>query len=201
MKKFSLICFLSLVTWSVQAQTGIEVGAVFNSIDDVKTSTTTKSFDSAQGWHIGVFANIGKGFVGFRPGIRYTDGEGLYNDITTGNTNGFKVSSIEIPLDLRFRINTPVIKPYLVAGPLLRFPISADNEDFKNAMENFNLAASVGGGIELKLGGLHLYPELNYTMGVTRFVKNSFQIGSVNFNLEDESKLNNVVVKVGVAFN
>lgn len=203
MKKHRLL-FLALVwatsTLVVKAQFGIEAGLTFNQLEDAKINNIDQSFENAQGKHIGVFYGLGKKRLNLRLGLRYTDTAGLYKNVVANTPDGFKASFIEIPVDLRLRVRTPLIKPYLVAGPVLRVAASSSDEAFKDAMKDLTVAATVGGGLELRLGGLSFYPELNYTTGVSQFLKEGATVGGVNFQAE-QSKINQFVLKVGIGFH
>lgn len=202
MKNMLLGAFALLLSLSpsASAQFGIEGGLTFNQLSDAKVNNVEKSFESAQGKHLGIFYGMGRN-VGLRLGVRYSDAEGLYKGLSSGNTDGFKANFVEFPVDLRLRVNTPLLKPYLVAGPLFRVAAGSDDEDFKEAVKSLNVAASVGGGVELRLGGLSLYPEINYTVGVSSFLKTGATIGGVSVNAEDNSQLNQFVIKLGIGFH
>ncbi|MBL7978102.1 MAG: outer membrane beta-barrel protein [Bacteroidetes Order II. Incertae sedis bacterium] len=202
MKKlyWGFVALIFLLTPAANAQFGIEGGLTFNQLSDAKVNNVTESFESAQGKHLGIFYGMGRN-VGLRLGLRYSDAEGLYKGLSSGNTEGFKASFVEMPVDLRLRVNTPLLKPYLVAGPLLRVAAGSDNDEFKDAIKSLNVAASIGGGVELRLGGLSLYPEINYTVGVSSFLKTGATVGGISINAADDSQLNQFVIKLGIGFH
>ncbi len=103
---------------------------------------------------------------------------------------------LEIPIDVRYRMPLPFLTPYVMAGPVLRFP--SGDEAIKDNLKEFSLAGSLGVGVEVSLLGLRLYPELQYTFGVTEFTK-GFEVGGVEINPDARQHLNVVMLRVGVA--
>lgn len=194
-----VLMFIAAAPFS-RAQFGIEAGLTYNELSDVNAGNVEQSFDAAQGKHVGVFYILGKRNLGVRLGVRYMDAEGLYKDVSQQNADGFKASFVEVPVDLRLRLNTPILKPYVVGGVLGRVASGSDDEAFQDAMQSWNLAANVGAGLELRLGGLSFYPELNYTVGLNSIMKEGTTVGGVTFNADD-SKLNQFVIKVGIGFH
>ena len=127
------------------------------------------------------------------------DAGGLFEDATVEGegpaVDDETFSLIEVPIDVRLRLGLPLISPYLVGGPVLRFPSSSDGED---RFESFNLAGGAGVGVELGLGGMTLYPELKYTFGITRFTKESYEVGGVTITPDEDQRLNAVMLSVGL---
>ena len=198
--RFGVLALVMVVLGSnrVYAQAGIEAGLRYSSLKGVNTDNAT---ERAEGWHFGLFYVLGKrGAVSFRPGLRYTDGDGFFDSIQATNFDGVKISSVEIPFDIRLKVPLPIIKPYIVAGPVISLPTSSDDQEFSDAFKSVNLAANVGGGIELKLGGLHLYPEINYSVGLSGVVKDGTKIRGVTFSNADQSKIKTFTLKLGIGF-
>jgi hypothetical protein len=107
------------------------------------------------------------------------------------------VSLLEIPIDVRFRLGLPLISPYLLAGPVLRFPTEKGDEN-QFQLKSFSIAAGVGVGVEIGLVGFRLYPELKYTFGITRFTDEEFSIGGVTFEADDDQRLNAIMLSLGI---
>lgn len=59
---------------------------------------------------------------------------------------------LEIPIDVRYRMPLPFLTPYVMAGPVLRFP--SGDEAIKDNLKEFSLAGSLGVGVEVSLLGL-----------------------------------------------
>lgn len=190
-----LLCFGG----SAQAQLGASVGLNFNRLSDIHTGDTQATFENSQGWHIALWLDIPLGPVAVRPGLRYMDAGALYqgaSDEVPGIWDNFNVSLLEIPVDLRYRLTFPLLTPYVMAGPVLRFPTGADPE-IKDNLERLSLAGSLGVGVEVNLLGLRLYPELQYTFGVSRFTK-GFAVGDVTIEPDARQHLNVVMLRLGI---
>lgn len=185
------------------AQFGASIGLNFNRLSDIQTGDVRATFDNSQGWHVAIWLDVPLGPVAIRPGLRYTNAGALYrgfrNDLPGDQPlpEGFDVSLLEIPLDVRYRMALSLLTPYVIAGPVLRFPSSAD-EEIQDNLKEFSLAGSLGVGVEVNLLGLWLYPELQYTFGVTKFTK-GFEIGDLEINPDARQHLNAVMLRVGVA--
>ncbi len=186
---------------AVRAQgLGISAGANFTSLSDIEAADREATFENASGWHIHLWFDLPLGPVAVRPGIRYMDMGQLFDQasietVIGGVDEDQVVSLIEIPVDFRFRLATPLISPYVMAGPVLRFPAGSDDED---RLESFSLAGGAGIGAELGLGGIKLYPELKYTFGITRFTQDTYQIGSVTITPDNDQRLNAVMLSIGI---
>jgi hypothetical protein len=198
---------LILGTAPAQAQFGITGGLNFESTDDIRNSAGGEAaFDNSTGYHLGVVYNLGIGPVDIRPGFLYRR-VGTYElrDIPTeaGNAldGSFDVTAYEVPVDLRFTVlPTPVVSPYLLAGPQFTFVNGED--DFDDATEDLSFSLNVGAGTDITLPGLPitLQPELRYEFGATTFVKDDFEIGDVDFEPQDEPRFSAFSVRLTVLF-
>jgi len=72
---------------------------------------------------------------------------------------------------------TPVVKPYVLAGPMLTIPRSnadgfGDGDDFEDFTEDTSLSANVGAGVQISLPAVpfKLQPELRYEFGISDYV-------------------------------
>ncbi len=197
--QFGLIGVLLGWAGSAQAQLGASVGLNFNRLSDINTGDTRATFKNSQGWHVALWLDVPLGPVALRPGLRYMDAGSLYrgaSDGIPGIQDDFDVSLLEIPIDLRYRLTFPLITPYVMAGPVLRFPTGADPE-IEDNLERLSLAGSLGVGVEVNLMGLRLYPELQYTFGVSRFTK-GFAVGDVTIEPDARQHLNVVMLRLGI---
>lgn len=177
---------------------GISGGANFAELSDIDTADRQATFDNASGWHAHVWFDLPLGPIALRPGIRYMDVGGLFEDASVegGSTTVDETFSlIEVPLDVRLRLPLPLISPYVVGGPVLRFPQDSDDG---GRFESFNLAGGAGVGAEVGLGGLRLYPELKYTFGITRFTEESYELGGVTITPDEDQRLNTIMLSLGI---
>ncbi|MDQ7040020.1 MAG: outer membrane beta-barrel protein [Rhodothermus sp.] len=197
-----LLLLFMLPMATAHAQLGVSLGLNFNRLGDIKVGDTQATFDNSQGWHVAIWFDLPLGPIAIRPGLRYMDAGALYQGFQEdldGNQvvpEGFDVSLLEIPIDVRYRMTLPLLTPYILAGPVLRFPSGAD-EAIRDNLKAFSLAGSLGVGVEMNLLGLRLYPELQYTFGITAFA-DEFRVGDVAFVPDTRQHLNAVMLRLGI---
>ena len=194
----ALLSVASLTPAQAQLGFGFAAGLNFENLSDVEVGNTETTFDNATGYHIGAFVDFSLGPVGVRPGIFYRDAGEI--DVSLGNlgADAFELSMIEIPVDLRFRLGmTPLVKPYLMAGPVFSLP-QTSTDAFEDNLESFNVSANLGVGVEVNLAGLTLMPELRYAFGVSRFLSDELEVNGVTFQSDDTARLNTVMLRLGI---
>lgn len=177
---------------------GISAGANFNQLSDIDAGDREATFENATGWHLHLWFDLPVGPVALRPGLRYMDLGSVFDDVElAADPIGVDdaITLLEIPVDVRFRLTVPIITPYFMVGPVLRFPAGGDDDD---RLKSFSLAGGAGIGVELGLAGVKLYPELKYTFGISRFTQESYEIGGVTITPDETQRLNAVMLSIGV---
>lgn len=201
-------CTLSLLVLAItfigvteaRAQFGATFGANFDRLSDVGGGIDA-TFESASGFHIGVFYDLPLGPVAVRPGFYYMDIGGLDAREEDGSLIGsFDMTMIEVPIDMRIRMMTPFIKPYGTLGPVLRFA-RADDDRFDDALNNVTIAANVGLGLEIGAPGaqVRLFPEVRYSFGISRITESVTLLGH-GLSAEQDLRLNTFMLRLGIAF-
>ncbi len=194
-----LLATLALAPMGAYAQLGVAAGLNFASIDDIDVAGGRGNFDNATGYHIGAFYDLGLGPAGLRLGLFYRD-MGEVDVSLAGLRESFDVSMIDIPVDFRFNIMaTPVIRPYILAGPVFSFA-STDDDDFEDALKDVQVAGNVGLGLSVNLGVARLFPELRYSIGLSRFMEDDATVRGIRFNADDTQRLNSVMLRLGILF-
>lgn len=190
---------------AAHAQFGIAGGANFDRIGDIGDGDNDLNFDNATGYHIGAFYDFAFGPVGVRPGVFYMDvgsfdAEGNFGIDGAPDTEDFDLSLIEVPIDLRYRIVTPLLKPYVTAGPVVRF-VADSGDTFDDATNDFSVAGNVGLGtdIGIPLSSLGFFVELRYSFGLSPIAED-FEFGGADFTVDDDTNLNNFMLRAGVKF-
>lgn len=185
-----------------QAQLGVAAGLNFNSMGDIDFGTDVAdaeaTYENSTGFHFGLFYDLAVGPLAVRPGVFYRQA-GKYEGVAAleDEVSAFDLSLIEIPLDLRFRLAAlPLIKPYLLGGPVLMLPQGEGN--FDEALNDISFAGNVGAGVEVSLGGIRLMPEIRYSFGVSNFVKEDPTIGGVDFQASDGERLSAVMLRLNI---
>lgn len=201
-RRFGALMLCLFVVSTAHAQLGAYVGANFNRLSDINIDEGEGAFDNRTGWHVELFYDFELGPVGIRPGIRYMDAGQLYDDLRRDDDDDFRadvsVNMIEVPLNARFNIGAaPAVKPYLIGGPVLRFPLT-DDDEFNDDLKAIGVAAGIGIGVELNLSSIRVYPEIAYTFGISRFVDDDFTIAGRSFTADDSQYLNAAMVRIGI---
>lgn len=182
---------------TASAQLGIAVGGNFNELSDIDSAT----FDNATGFHVGVFYDLGVGPVALRPGLFYMDAGDFDANGDGFESQSFDLQFIEIPVDVRFNVLTaPIVRPYVLAGPVLRFAQTSD-DDFKDSLKEISYAANVGFGIEIgpPVGGFTLYPEIRYAFGISSITDDNEFLGA-SFTADEDQQFNAFMLRLGVSF-
>ena len=172
-----------------RAQFGVTGGANFSSLGDARAA----DFDTATGWHVGVFAQAKLATFGLRASALYMDA-GNARTICPADGETFcaevlqtaPVDLVSVPLDLQLRIPLGLAAVYLAGGPDLRFPIEDGRPVFD--ANQVNVAASGAVGAELA----NLFLELRYARDVTGYAD---ELGA---DTATDYELNTVMLRAGV---
>lgn len=172
---------------------GVKLGAAPTKwADNVGIETSTK--DDSSTFVVGPYVEL-RLPLGFA-----IEADGLYRSvgaITTANLTDAVVNSVsdarswEFPIMAKYRFPTPVLKPFVVAGPSFRWTgrqainsscTGTNCTDIPSAIRNDSFSQAgfvVGGGLEWKAGPLRLAGEGRYT----RYTKETFsQFNATNQN-------------------
>ena len=121
--------------------------------------------DNVTGFHVGptIEAMFGKGGLGFDAALLYSQ-KGFYSDDET-----VRISYLEVPVNLKFKLGMPLINPYVAAGPYVGFRVSGD-EPWNVGIKEQIKAKSFGAGLNFSVGA-ELFDKLqlglNYSWGLT----------------------------------
>lgn len=141
---------------------GITGGLNFASLADA-----TGDLDSSTGYHIGAYAELGFGGVSLRPAVLYMRA-GDFGDLRDISNNALDgdVAYIIVPVDLKVGFPSPLLQPYVLAGPEFRFPagsVSDVAELFGTDSRSMSVAGNVGVGAQLSaIIGPKVFAELRY---------------------------------------
>ncbi len=177
---------------------GVAGGVNFDSYSDVQVTGDEGAFDSATGYHIGVYADLALGPVGVRPGIYYVSAGELTLEGVGASAITADLSLVEIPVDLRYRVVLPFVQPYVSAGPVFR--IANQSGDDLEA-KDFSVAGSVGIGTDIGVPLMPFKPhlEVRYQFGLDGIAED-FVGQNTPFEVEDGAKLSAFMIRLGVSF-
>ena len=185
-------------------QIGFAAGLNFDRLTDVSLNSIDANFDSKTGWHAEVWIDLSLlGVLTLRSGLRYIDAgqlfDGGFSGIIADVEDDFDINLVEVPVLVRFGFPVPIIKPYILAGPVLRFPVGVDNI-IDTDLKSLTLAGELGFGVEVPLAGLTLYPEIAFTFGLSSFTNDEIIIGFATFSTDDSQHLNTAMLRLGIGF-
>lgn len=182
-----------------QAQLAFSAGLNFNQVSDIEFGDREATFDNKTGWHVALWYDLPLGPVALQPGLRYMDAGELYQGFQEDGVDieDVSVTLVEVPLNLRLRMATPVVTPYVKGGPVIRIPLTSDDE-LNDDLETLSVAGELGAGLEVSLGGVRVFPEVKYTFGISRFMDDEFDIGDTEFVADESQHLNAVMISLAV---
>jgi len=184
------------------AQIGFAAGLNYENLSDLEIRDAKATFDNASGYHAGIFYDLSIGTVGIRIGAFYRDlgefeGAGLTVEGLEAEFQKVDLAMIDFPVDIRLNLTTtPLIQPYVLLGPVFSLPTSGD-DIFKKALESLLVSGNIGAGIALNIGGLRLFPEFRYVIGISRLLKDEFEVGGILMET-DVQRVNSVMLRLGV---
>ena len=188
--RFSLaLALAAALATPARAQFGVAGGANFSDLSDARTA----DFDTATGWHLGVFAQAKLPVVGLRASVLYMDaGNARSICPADGETvcvevlQTAPVDLVSVPLDLQLRVPLGLGAVYVAGGPDLRFPIEDGRPVFDASQ--VNVAASGAVGAELA----NLFLELRYARDVTGYAD------ELGVDTTTDYELNTVMLRAGI---
>lgn len=180
-----------------EAQIGILGGYNRDTFEGIDVADGFAIEEDPNGFHMGIFLNVNMGLVALRPAVVY---HRIVDVDVRSPTDAldFDLEIVEVPLDFRLRLPVPVVRPYLLAGPVFMFPSSPD-ESVDSLLETGPSRIDVGAGFEWSFG-FRLWPEVRYGLGITRFMQTDFPLAGSPFSAEGDARLNSLMVRVGVSF-
>lgn len=182
------------------AQIGIAFGLNYDNVSDLDAGDFSASYDAASGYHVGLFYDLSLGTIGLRLGAFYRDLGDIEStsDIDVAEeVENFDLTMIDFPVDIRLNLTaTPLIHPYVLFGPV--FSVPSSGVDFiDNNLESLLVTGNVGIGLAVNIGGISLFPEFRYAIGITRLLKDRIEIGGVEVETEVQ-RVNSTMLRLGV---
>ncbi len=181
----------------VDGQIGVMAGYNLDMLEAFRPAEGFDLTERADGFHIGIFFNVNLGPIGIRPAVIYHQVPSLVAEAGEEQTE-FDVELVEIPIDLRVRIPLPLLRPYLLAGPVFSFP-STSLVSVDPLLESTPVRAEVGAGLELRLG-FRLWPEVRFGRGLGRFMRADIPIGETVLAGDGDPRLDTLTVRIGISF-
>lgn len=173
------------------AQIGIMGGYSRDSLGGLDAGEGFSLAERADGFHTGIFLDIGLGRFAIRPAIVYRR---LQDAAFSGvERTSADIEIVEFPLDLRLSAPLPVATPYLLAGPVLMFPSSA-RSSIDQALADPRVRLDVGVGLEWDVG-FRLWPEIRFGKGLGGLAGSAAEAAA-----GESSSLETLMIRLGVSF-
>jgi hypothetical protein len=169
---------------------GVTGGLNFTSLSDAATFDT----DNSTGFHVGLFADAGFGPIGARAAVLYVSAGSVEEAVAGAALRRRNVAYIALPVDLQYRMMTPLVRPYALFGPEARFAVgdlaSSDARSVAVAL-NFGVGAELSAFIGPKVFG-----EIRYGLDVTGFFDD--EVFGTPATQNESLKVNMVALRVGI---
>ena len=150
--------------------------------DEWKTSLT--GFAGGLGFETGGTLGLEIDVMYLPKGIRYKG-----NDSGVEFDGKFHLNQISVPVLLKFNLPVSGINPYLLGGGEIGYIASAKinytatdgvdtesgEEDIKEDLATIDYGLVFGGGIGIPLGGMNVFVELRYHLGIANLVKDPME--------------------------
>lgn len=186
---------------------GIALGLNYASLGDIDVGNSETTYEKRTGSHFGFYFQSALGPLGVRAGAIYLNAgplfEGLADDLDGSPyfDDSFDVRFFVVPVDLQFRIAAPMLSPYVLVGPEMRFN-TTDAGAFEDNFRSVVWGGNVGIGVELELPflGLSIAPELRYAFDLTDLTEETIEIGEASYDLTDPYRAGMYHLRVHVGF-
>ena len=189
-----LACALPL---PANAQVGLLAGYNRDTLDEFLPARGFDFTDLAGGFHVGVFLNLNLATFALRPALVYHRVTELVAEAGDERVR-FDIDLLEIPVDVRLRLPLPIMRPYLLAGPVFTFP-SSGFEGVDDILATSPVRAEIGAGLELD-AGVRLWPEIRYGFGINALMGSGVPVGSTTLRGDGQPRLNTLTLRLGISF-
>ena len=179
---------------------GLTVGTNFQRLSDISLNSVETLFEQQTGWHLGAWVDVPLGPLGIRVGARYMEAGKLFAGLGENfpiMRDNFNIALVDFNVLLRYGLSSPIINPYVFAGPSFRIPARAD-QILKNDLAALSYALEIGGGLEIKIGSLAIYPEIAYLVGLSTFIEDELVLDFVTLTAGDAQYLNTAILRLSV---
>lgn len=164
---FSVVFLTTFTIAKAQSDFGIKAGLSYNSNGDFKEFTTEitdiykNEGKGKSGFNIGFYGKLDLGPIYLRPELVYTKTTSEYV-LNTGNTEDYKVSKLDVPVLVGFKLIGPL---NIFAGPAFQYYLENDLKGLNfDAIENeFSIGINIGASIELGRLGI----DVRYERGLS----------------------------------
>ncbi|UCC24524.1 MAG: porin family protein [Gemmatimonadales bacterium] len=190
------LSIFALGSTALEAQDGLTFG-VRGGVSVASASLdASQTFDKSNRTGIagGLFLDYATSSVfGFQIGAQYTQ-KGVELDFGSGNTPAFDLGYLDIPAVLKLGIPLGIIRPSIFGGVGLGFQTQCEvsGEDCGDVFKGSDFHGIVGLDLAIYLGGLSLWADGRYNVGLQNIADASDVVGDL--------KNRNWTLQVGIGF-
>jgi hypothetical protein len=163
---------------AAKVQFGLKAGGNMARLTGADIQDINTTLKDRVGYVVGVFLafNMGPVFTLQLEGLYTLKGVNMnVVDTGTNTTNAYKLFAnyVEIPLLFKFRIPTPLVSPFVFAGPAVGFKLSEKfsvdgvTDTSTTWFKNNDYGAIFGGGVNI---GSHFQLDVRYSMGLQKVI-------------------------------
>ncbi len=155
---FSIVFLASIMLMNAQSDFGIKGGLSYNTNGDLKEFTTEvtdiykNEGKGKSGFNVGFYGKLDLGAIYIRPELVYTKTTSEY-ELNTGNTEDYKISKIDVPVLVGFKLIGPL---NVFAGPAFQYYLENDLKGIQiSDVENdFSVGVNIGLSVEIGRFGI-----------------------------------------------
>jgi hypothetical protein len=167
-------------------------------VASVKFGKEVFATDNLTGFHLGPILEV----MTPLPGIGF-DGAVLFTQkgMKVRNRGEMKNNFIEVPVNLKWKMVLPLVKPYLAAGPYAEFRVAGDRESVFSDIKTQIKSKSFGAGLNFAAGAeilSLLQISVNYNLGLTNNFS-TFDVDNLH-SYTDKGKIRTWVISAAVFF-
>lgn len=147
---FLFVLMTTLISMNAQSSWGIKGSLLFNSngelIDDAEEIIDNKGTGES-GFNVGIYGKLDLGPIYLRPELVYSEASSEYT--IDGNSESFKMSSIDIPVLVGIRIIGPL---NIVAGPAFKFITTNEFKGYEYDQIENDITVGLNIGVSANIG-------------------------------------------------
>ena len=145
---------------NAQFHFGIKGGATFDNFS-YKDDKKELSIDRATGWQAGVLMQLKVPVIGIavQPELLYTVHKAQVTD-SGGKDKSNSISYVEVPINLQWGPDIPLLRPYIEAGPYFGYAVNIKGDELKDRIDKIDWGIGLGIGLEvwkLQLGARYTW--------------------------------------------
>jgi len=156
-------------------------------------------FPAQIGFEAGLSMTASRGWVGLRAGLHLLNTGGVFNGAEYFDEGRLRENFVTLLVGLQLQKVAGPALFYVFGGPEFRYHLDLTDESTVSAeavrdnLEPLSTAATAGVGVEVRMMGLTLTPEVRYAFGLSGVSDRTFEAEGIPFRLGEDHRLNNLI--------